>query len=64
MDKLDTALKLGNEILNAKLQNKLADYIPYGLSPDDSSDWQLRFHSLGKIKYQRLLCAALRIGKS
>ncbi|KKM65018.1 hypothetical protein LCGC14_1495560, partial [marine sediment metagenome] len=64
MDKLDIALKLGNEILNAKLQNKLADYIPYGLSPDDPSDWQLRFHSLGATKYQRLLCAALRIGKS
>lgn len=64
MDKLDTALKLGNALLNSKLENRLAEYRPYGLSDGDPSDWQLRFHKLGATHYQRLLCAALRIGKT
>ncbi len=64
MDKLDSALKIGNIVLNSKLENKIAEYVPYGLDSKHPSDWQVRFHKLGATHYQRLLCAALRIGKT
>ena len=63
-DKLNKVLKLGNGVLTLRNQNKMLGYQPYGLSPDDPSSWQLDFHNGGARYQQRLLCAALRIGKS
>lgn len=60
---LDKVLKLSHSIILGRDQNKLASYRPYGLV-EGEPDWQMRFHAAGATHSQRLLCAALRIGKT
>lgn len=61
---LKKSLKLSGGVLTLREQNKMLGYKPYGLSKGDPSSWQLDFHNSGSKFQQRLLCAALRIGKS